>query len=164
MGHVHPPASVFDVPDGEQGSPVGVLNALLKAREWTTWLEAHLSDLADSEPAIRFVVEATLKLHQAHVRHARVLRMNPTWDVQGSTPFEDRPVVPLAQELLAWFEQNQPSQFLLPDWGRFLLTALHGSFKQHLRQARELDQLRRRSYVLVNVAPVDPGDLGEEQP
>jgi hypothetical protein len=120
-----------------------------KGVEWQVWWDHWKPLLGELQPWERFFVDACTTLQQAHVTMSRKLR-KVEWTSVGWTPEEMGSMLALVEEKHAWYHKNRPRDFELPTWARIGFQALDGAYENNLRLARELDQINRRGYALVN--------------
>jgi len=140
---------------------VPTVAAFPKALQWQEWWEYHQESIHSGQPWVRFLVDATTALQQMFVGISRRLRQKPDWDTRGWSPEEWLPVIEVAEEKLAWFRLNKPRMNEIPAWAQILLQALDGAYLMLARLSREVEQIQRKGYLLVNVSPLTPGDLAE---
>lgn len=136
-----------------------------KALEWQQWWEHWRGYIHEGQPWVRFLVDATTALQQMFVTISRILRNKPNWDTSGWTPEEWLPVIDIVDEKLAWFTTNRPRKEDIPAWAEIILQALDGAYRTLGRLSREVEQIQRKGHLLVNVSPLQSGDMtgrGEE--
>lgn len=139
--------------------------SLPRGLEWQEWFQYHRDEIHEGQPWVRFLVDATTTLQQLHVTTSRILRKKPNWETAGWSQEEWMPIVEVAEEKLSWFEKNKPRSQDVPPWAGILLEAIGGSMKLQVRIAKEVSQIQRKGHLLINVSPLETGDLngrGEE--
>ena len=137
------------------------IGAFPKALEWQQWWRYWSEKIGESQPWVRFLVDATTTLQQMFVRISRLLRQKPNWDTQGWTPEEWMSVIDTVDEKFAWFQKNKPRREEVPLWALILLDAIEGAYLMMSRLAREVDQIQRKGHLLINVNPETEGTLAE---
>jgi hypothetical protein len=58
----------------------------------------------------------------------------------------------LAESKEVWYHSHRPKEFELPRWAVIGFQALDGAFATTTRIARELDQIQRKGFHLVNTS------------
>jgi hypothetical protein len=136
-----------------------------KALEWQQWWDYWRTRITEAQPWARFMVDATTVIQQTFVTVSRILRKKPDWDTAGWSAEEWQPVIDVVDEKLAWFRANRPRNEDVPAWAGIILDCLDGAYATLSRLAREVSQIQRKGHLLINVSPLQPGDLtsrGEE--
>lgn len=136
--------------------------SLVSARQWMEWLEYWLPRIHDDERWVAFLVQSTINYHQMWIVFARRVRHNPNWDAGGGTVEDWVSCEKAAEERLHWFNSNKPSTVgtaLVPRWANMLFDAVEGGLKTGVRLGREIDEIRRKGHLLVNVNPYADGEI-----
>ena len=127
-----------------------VLNqgSLLKARQWTVWLQYHLDTLPAGHGWERGLRDTLVGLHHGITCGARRLRRNPIWDLQGSMMDDTERLEDRAMRNLARFEQFRRD---IPTRFEKVGDCLYGALRQQVRLAREIDEMRAKGHIDVDV-------------
>lgn len=135
-----------------------VLNqaSLPKARQWTAWLAYHLDSLPAGHGWEACVRDTLLALHHSIACSARRLRGNPTWDFQGTMTDDTEHLEPAAIRLCGMLETYFPRNVdgrwkSTPDRFQRLMDCIYGALRQQIRLAREIDLMRERGKIDVDV-------------
>jgi hypothetical protein len=113
-----------------------------KAVEWQVWFDHWRDSLGELQPWERLFIDACKVLQQEHVNMSKILR-------HGGEPST---VLALAEEKEVWYHKHRPRDFELPRWAVIGFKALDGAFSTTTRLARELDQIHRKGFHLVNTS------------
>src|SRR5215468_98622 len=124
-------------------------SSLPKARQWLRWLEYHHDTLPAHPGWCRGVRDVLLELHHTIAISARRLRGNPIWDFQGTMREDTEPLEDRAQLVLRHFDQINRKD--VPIRFEKVLDCLYGALRQQIRLAREIDLMRMRGKLDVDV-------------
>lgn len=128
-------------------------SSLVKGTQWIEYLDAHGSTIAESEPWVRFLLNAVVSLHQGFVIMSRRLRKNREFAGVGTMAEDTIGLLEDARTRLAWFENHSEEidQRVIPDWAKFLFVSLQGSMRMQVRLAGETEQILRKGHLLLAV-------------
>jgi hypothetical protein len=147
-----------------------VLNqaSLPKARQWTQWLAYHRDALPADHGWEEWFRDTLLAWHHAIAVSARRLRGNPIWDFQGTMTDDTERLEPaairLCQQLEHYFPRNVDGRWKsTPDRYQRLMDCVHGALRQQVRLAREIDQMRERGRIDVDVLVDVKSEIATEQ-
>lgn len=125
-----------------------------KAVQWITWFNYWKHRYDSGQPIERFIVDASMKLQQTYVKMSQNIRKNLTW-TRSFTGDEMHDILALAEEADAWFFKHCPREDqlrVLDPRLVFIVEALKGAFGVATRLARELDQINRKGFVMVDTS------------
>ena len=124
-------------------------SSLPKARQWLRWLQYHHDTLPAHPGWCRGVRDVLLELHHSIAISARRLRGNPIWDFQGTMSDDTEPLEDRAQLVLRHFDQINRKD--IPIRFEKVLDCLYGALRQQIRLAREIDLMRLRGKLDIDV-------------
>jgi hypothetical protein len=123
--------------------------ALPKARQWLQWLAYHEAALPTGAGWIDCLRDTAIALHHQIASAARRLRGNPLWDLQGTMTEDTERLAERAVRLLRRVEALDRRD--IPERFAPLLDCLIGACRQQVRLGREIDLLRERGALSVDV-------------
>jgi len=123
--------------------------SLPKARQWLQFLAYHHDSLPAHPGWARGVRDVLLELHHSIAISARRLRGNPTWDFQGTMTDDTESLEDRAQLVLRHFDQINRKD--VPIRFEKVLDVLYGALRQQIRLAREIDEMRLRGKLDIDV-------------
>jgi hypothetical protein len=132
----------------------GATAAFPKAVEWQVWTEYWRDRAGTLSRRERFLVDATVTLHQLWVKMAQRVRKNIGW-TRNYTEDEMAGILAVAEEKAAWYRRNRPSDASIRDLDPrllFMFQALDGAYAVAERLANELDQINRKGFVMVDTS------------
>lgn len=140
-------------------TPVGAFGASLPMNlKWQRWLKVNEERLTDGQPQTVFVKDAIERLFRFYSTAGRVMRHKPTYNSDGWTPDEWKPVQEVAREGLGWFTTNRPNlEENTPSWLTFLYEALEGCFLMNVRLGDECHRAIHQGFIPLRVTPTRVG-------
>ena len=125
------------------------IGSLPKARQWLSWVAYHFSELPGRHGWEEASRDAVLGLHHCIAISARRLRGNPIWDFQGSMTDDTVSLEEFATRTLTKFQHLNRKD--VPIRFEPLLDCLFGALRQQIRLGREIDTLKKRGKIEVDV-------------
>jgi hypothetical protein len=129
---------------------------------WQAW-GPRIMQAEGKQGWILLLLDAVERASSMLMTMSRILRKKPEWDTSGWAEAEWLPIVQTVEEGSAWFEKNAPRLKDVPEWAQFLFLALHGLFRSQCRVAREVQEIQRKSHLLINLTPATEGSGGWQE-
>lgn len=128
-------------------------SSLVKGQQWLDYLDHYAQTFSESEPWVRFLLNATVSCHQSFMVMSRRLRKNRAFAGGETMAEKTLTVSDDAAMRLAWFERHSEEidQRVVPDWAKFQFAALEGCLRMQVRLAGEVDQIMRKGHLLLAV-------------
>jgi hypothetical protein len=120
-----------------------------KAKQWLAWIQYHQAAFPRGAGWLDCLADVFVELHHLIATSARRIRGNPTWDLQGTMTDDTEPLEDRAHRLLRKVEainrRDVPTRF------EPMLDCLFGAVRQQVRLGREIDQMRAKGELRINV-------------
>jgi hypothetical protein len=126
--------------------------SLPKAKQWLAVLQYHKAAFPRGAGWLDCLADVFLELHHLIATSARRIRGNPTWDLQGTMTDDTEPLEDRAHRLMRKFQSvNQRD---IPERFNYMLGSdgvLYGAIRQMIRLGREIDTMKARGALRINV-------------